>query len=668
LKQLITALIIMGLLPAARGATLPSPSLIPLPQKMEVQAGAFRLTRTTRICTDQPARASGDFLAARLRQATGYPLNVVADKPDGDDLLITTQAANPALGAEGYEVTITPTRAEIRAPHPAGAFYGVQSLLQLLPPTVYAPTPTLGAKWELPAVRIQDQPRFSWRGLMVDVGRHYFPPADLKQMIDVMAMLKFNTLHWHLTEDQGWRLEIKKYPKLTGVGAWRDSSPPYGNRNSDDGQRYGGFYSQAEVKDIVAYATARHITVVPEIEMPGHAAAAIAAYPELGNTDIPNYAPRVMTRWGVHPYIFAPKEETFRFLEEVLTGVCELFPSPFIHIGGDEAPKSQWRQSKFAQEVMQREGLKNEEELQSWFIGRIGTFLESKHRRLIGWDEIQEGGLPRTATMMVWRDAKWARHALALGNDVVMATTSHTYLDYYPANGESELAKGKKYEAIGGNLPLEKVYSYNPAFVAENPAQEKQILGTQGQLWSEYIKDAWKLQYLAFPRAMAVAEVAWTPQAQRNWKDFSGRLKEQEQRLDELGVNYRRDSSVQIGGWMPSQINTQFVTLEWDATAAISSVGKLAVSLNYLEGAHGIRIESVKLLADGHEVAADVHDGFAGGRPRKPVYLLSLPEPKPGAHYRLEARVAGDGGTDSRGTVVLELSPPATGDQVAPRP
>ena len=530
--------LVLGATLLANAASAAKPAIIPAPLNMEAREGAFKLTAKTRICTDSSSRATGEYLAGQLRISTGYPVKVVSGSPQGGDIQVTTRDAKPALGAEGYELSVTPTSAVIRASKQAGAFYGVQSLLQLLPPQVFAKTNVPGVAWEMPAVQIADQPRFKWRGMMLDVGRHFFPVADIKQMIDTMALHKLNTLHWHLTDDQGWRIEIKQYPKLTEVGAWRASTPPYGNRDSDDGQRYGGFYTQAQIREIVAYAAARHITVVPEIEMPGHAAAAITSYPELGNTDIPGFAPKVMTRWGVHPYIFAPKEETFRFLEQVLTEVCAMFPSQFIHVGGDEAPKDQWHQSKFAQEVMKREGLKNEEELQSWFIRRIGKFLEAKGRRLIGWDEIQEGGLSKTATMMVWRDAKWARHALALGNDVVMATTSHTYIDYYQSKGESELAKGKEFEAIGGYLPLEKVYSYNPTFVVENPAQEKQVLGTQCQLWSEYLKDIKKVQYMAFPRVSALSEVAWTPQAAREYQDFVRRLPEQLQRLDQMGVNH----------------------------------------------------------------------------------------------------------------------------------
>jgi len=533
----ISALLV-GAMVALNTAHAAAPAIIPAPAKLETREGVFKLSEKTRICTDKASRASGDYLAEQLRTATGYPVKVLDGKPGADDILITAEEAKAALGDEGYELTVSPKGAVIRAPQQAGAFYGVQSLLQLLPPQVYSRSKATGVVWEMPAVQIEDQPRFQWRGMMSDVGRHYYPVADLKQMIDVMALHKLNRFHWHLTEDQGWRIEIQKYPKLTEIGAWRSSTPPYGNRDSDDGKRYGGFYTQAEVKEVVAYATARHITVIPEIEMPGHAAAAIASYPELGNTDIPNYKPEVKIRWGVHYYIFAPKEETFKFIENVFAEVCKLFPSKYIHIGGDEAPKYQWQQSRFAQEVMKREGLKDEHELQSWFIRRVENILAAKGRRLIGWDEIQEGGLSKTATMMVWRDASWAKHALELGNDVVMATTSHTYFDYYQADPKSELAKGKEFEAIGGHLEIDKVYSYNPTFVASTPAQEKQILGTQFQLWSEYMKDTRKVQYMAFPRGSALAEVAWTPLAAKNYPDFQRRLTTHLQRLQQMGINH----------------------------------------------------------------------------------------------------------------------------------
>ncbi|MDP3850409.1 MAG: beta-N-acetylhexosaminidase [Luteolibacter sp.] len=513
--------------------------LIPLPVSVTAREGAFEFSAGTAIRFDRDLKTEADLFAADLQALTG-----TAPKTAAEELRIFLHSeirldldAAADLPAGGYKLVISPGAVVVTGKDSSGVYHGTRTILQLLPPRGAAiwkdETPA-----RLPALEITDYPRFGWRGMMLDVGRHFYPVADIKDFIDWMAFHKLNTLHWHLTEDQGWRIEIRKYPKLTEVGAYRESSPPYGNRKSDDGVRYGGFYTQDQIREIVAYAAARHITIIPEIEMPGHAAAAIASYPELGNTDIPGYAPKVMTRWGVHPYTFAPKEETFRFLEDVLGEVCELFPSKFIHIGGDEAPKTQWRESKFAQEVMKREGLKNEEELQSWFVRRIGKFLKSKNRRLIGWDEIQEGGLDQSATMMVWRDAKWARHALALGNDVVMATTSHTYFDYYQNPAAAELAKGDEYEAIGGDLPLAKVYSYNPASVAETPAQEKQILGTQAQLWTEYAKDMKKVQYLAFPRIAALAEVAWTPHESKILDDFLSRLDGIMKHYDAGKLNY----------------------------------------------------------------------------------------------------------------------------------
>jgi hexosaminidase len=531
MKKLVT-LAIAGALCASAAETLP---LIPLPVAVEHGEGAFTFSAATGIRHHRALAAEAKLFALDLEKLTGSQPKVVSKEMKillPSEILVDLDPASD-LPASGYRMEVTPKTVRIIGKDTAGAFYGTRTLLQLLP----AGKPD-GGSAPVASVRITDHPRYAWRGMMVDVGRHYQKPADLKRFIDWMAFHKLNTFHWHLTDDQGWRIEIKKYPKLTEIGAFRDSSPPYGNRNSDDGVRYGGFYTQEEIKDIVAYASARHITVVPEIEMPGHAAAAITAYPELGNSDIPGYAPKVMTRWGVHPYIFAPKEETFRFLEDVLTEVCGLFPSKFIHIGGDEAPKDQWKQSKFAQDLMKREHLKNEEELQSWFVRRIGKFLESKNRNLIGWDEIQEGGLPKTASMMVWRDAKWGKHALSLGNNVVMATTSHTYLDYYQNPAAQELAKGREYETIGGLLTLEKVYSYNPSFIAENPAQEKQILGTQAQLWAEYIKDMKKLEYMAFPRIAALAEVAWTPLALKDYQNFSTRLEGVMKHYDAAQLNY----------------------------------------------------------------------------------------------------------------------------------
>lgn len=522
-------LLFLPLLATVQAQTLP---IIPLPLQIEPQQGTFAFTEETAIRFDASLETEAGLLAKELKRLSGKET-----KTYGEMLRIMLHSEiyldideKLEAPAGGYTVVVTPRGVKITGKDAAGAYWGAQTLLQLLPAK-----DALGAK--VPAMKINDQPQYVWRGMHLDCGRHFFPLDDLKKFIDQMAFHKLNVFHWHLTEDQGWRIEIKKYPKLTEVGAYRDSTPPYGNRNSDDGKRYGGFYTQEQIKELVAYASARHITIVPEIELPGHAAAAIAAYPALGNTDIPNYDPKVCVRWGVHPYIFAPKEETFSFLEDVLTEVCDLFPSKFIHIGGDEAPKDQWKASKFAQEVMKREGLKDEHELQSYFIRRIEKFLASKNRSLVGWDEIQEGGLPKTATMMVWRDVNWARHALDLGNNVVMAPNAFAYLDHYQRPPAEELAKGAEFEAIGGFLTVEKLYNYDPASIGRNDEERQRILGVQAQLWTEYMKDWKKVEYMAFPRIAALAEIAWLPTNKKSYADFRTRLDGVMKHYDAHGIN-----------------------------------------------------------------------------------------------------------------------------------
>jgi hexosaminidase len=511
----------------ARAESLP---IVPKPVEEQRLDGQFAIGPETVVRFDARVRTEAELFAADLGKRLGREVRLVDER-----LRILTPKAiyvklsNHGGAGEGYTMEIRPEVAKIVGNDAAGAFHGTRGFLQLIP---------LEGAAVVPACRVKDAPRFGWRGMMLDVGRHYQKPEDIRKFIDSLALHKMNVFHWHLTEDQGWRIEIRKYPKLTETGAWRESSPPYGNRNGSDGTRYGGFYTQDEIREIVAYAKARHITVVPEIEMPGHASAAIAAYPEFGNKDVPGYAPKVETSWGVKPYTFAPTEETFAFLEDVLTEVLDLFPSPYIHIGGDEAPKDQWKQSATAQAVMKRERLKNEHELQSWFIRRIEKFLASKGRRLIGWDEIQEGGLPKTATMMVWRDSNWAKHALELGNQVVMAPTSHTYFDYYQEPPEQALAKGVEYEAIGGLLPIEKVYSFDPAFVAADEKQKKLVLGTQGQLWAEYFKTWDKVEYMAYPRMAALAEVAWSPLAKKDYRDFLARLEPLMARYRAAGIKH----------------------------------------------------------------------------------------------------------------------------------
>lgn len=511
--------------------------LIPKPVSVKNFEGFFDLDTTVSLIFETgsaDAEATAQYLASVLRPATGFELPVVSgDHATGKTIVLSILGEDHALGREGYRLEVNPDRVRIAAPHAPGLFYGVQTLRQLLPSEVFSLSKADALKWNIPCLAIEDYPRFPWRGMCLDVARHFLPKEFVKKFIDALALHKMNSLHLHLTDDQGWRIEIKKYPRLTEVGAWRDETLAGHAKDTPpkfDGERHGGFFSQEDIREIVAYAAARHINVVPEIEMPGHAQAAIAAYPELGNV-----ADKlgVWTRWGVNRNIFNPEETTILFLQDVLEEVIALFPSPYIHVGGDEAVKDQWQASAVVQDRIKALGLRNESEMQSYFIRRMDTFLTAKGRRLIGWDEILEGGLAEGAAVMSWRGTDGGIAAAKAGHDVVMAPTTHTYFDYYQDDPENEPL------AIGGLLPLEQVYSFNPVPPELSLDEAKHILGAQGQLWAEYIKSPEHAEYMAFPRACALAEVVWTPQDARDYSDFLARLKTHCARLDQQDIHYR---------------------------------------------------------------------------------------------------------------------------------
>ena len=540
-----TATLFLSLLGAsAFAADTNIPALIPLPQSLARHEGVFRLQPKTPILVDPASRDTGQYLAERLRQAAGYKFKLAVSSrsrtPKGA-IALTTSNANPALGAEGYELTVAPDSVIIRAATQAGLFYGVQTLLQLLPPEVFAARPVPGRAWVIPCLQIEDQPRFKWRGVMLDVSRHFFTKAEVKQLLDTVALLKINTFHWHLTDDQGWRIEIKKYPRLTAVGAWRKEAgfgldPKASTAYGPDG-RYGGYYTQADIREIVAYAGARHITIVPEIEMPGHSSAALAAFPELSCNGGP-YTPNA--EGGVFAGVYcAGKDETFAFLQDVLTEVMGLFPGKYIHIGGDEVPKDNWQKCPRCQARLKEEGLKNEHELQSYFIRRIEKFINAQGRNLIGWSEIREGGLAQNAAVMDWIGG--AVEAASAGHDVIMSPTGYCYFDYYQSTN-----RATDPQAIGGYLPLSKVYSLEPIPAKLDPQYQFHILGAQGNLWTEYVPNFKQAQYMIFPRLCALAEVTWSPRASRDWDGFIRRLPTQFQRFDQLGVNYRKGAPGQI--------------------------------------------------------------------------------------------------------------------------
>lgn len=481
----------------------------------------------TLIATTDDEKLVADFLAELFASKS---INTTIQAEQGNDVSITLKIqADSAIEPEGYTLTVDDSGVVLQASTSAGLFYSAQSLIQLV---------SADGK-RIPYVSIQDAPRFSYRGLHLDVGRHMFPIDFIKKYIDLLARHKFNRFHWHLTEDQGWRIEIKKYPKLQEIAAFRNETVIGHARTADrhnaksyDGQRYGGFYTQEEIKEVIQYAAQRHVTIIPEIELPGHALAALSAYPELGCTAGPYKA---ATTWGVFDDVYcAGKEETFIFLQGVLDEVIELFPSEYIHIGGDECPKTRWEKCPHCKKRMKAENIKDTHALQSYFIQRIEKYLNSKGKKIIGWDEILEGGLAPNATVMSWRGEEGGIAAAQQNHDVIMTPTGWCYFDYYQDTTKTEPL------AIGGYLPISKVYSYEPLPAQLTADQAKHILGVQANVWTEYMKTSDYVEYMVYPRACAMAEVAWSSKENRNYEDFIKRLQKHAIRLDEWKVNYAK--------------------------------------------------------------------------------------------------------------------------------
>ena len=503
--------------------------LIPKPLSVSKQEGSFALNGNVKISVN--AKDQDLFIASKyLKDFLSNDFDVKLGSGSVTAGSIVFKLDSQINNLEGYSLSVTPKRIEITSRRPAGAFLAVQTLRQLIPEGQKH-------KLEIPSVFIRDEPRFAHRGVMLDVGRYYFPVDFIKKYIDVLAAYKINKFHLHLTEDAGWRMEIKKYPRLQEVGAWRDSTiiGHAGDKpRKFDGKRHGGFYTQVELRDLVKYAQDRFITIIPEIDMPGHTLAALAAYPELSCNENGKY--QVLTAWGIQKDILCPKESTFKFVEDVLTEVMNVFPSKYIHIGGDEARKDNWKKCTHCQALIKKEGLGDEHGLQSYFIKRVEKFVNSKNRAIIGWDEILDGGLAPNATVMSWRGESGGIEAAKLGHDVIMSPNHYMYLDYYqtPEKRKRELV------AIGDYLPLETVYSYNPLPKGLNAEQQKHILGLQAHVWTEYIADSAHVEHMTFPRVLAMSEVGWTSLAQKNYSNFLDRLKGATKFLDAKKVNYAK--------------------------------------------------------------------------------------------------------------------------------
>ena len=649
------------------------PALMPLPQLLQTNLGLFTLCPTqtvlgvpavasVKILAANVAREKGEYLAMALFKSTGFRFEVSTNTSPAsylETILITTNGALAGLGAEGYELTVTPRNVVIRAPSPAGLFYGVQTFLQLLPPEIYSPLPVNRVPWTAPCVYVKDAPRFPWRGWMLDSVRHFFTKDEVKVMIDTMAVNKLNVLHWHLDDDSGWRLEIKKWPLLTQVGAWRTNIMfglnPRSSTAWNDNGLYGGFYTQDEVREIVAYGTQRHVTIVPEIEMPGHSTAALTAYPQFscGCPTCFNVPFSLSVTSYIGGVFCIARPETTNFLQDVLTEVMDLFPSQYIHIGGDEVRFNNWTNHILDQQMTNLLGTTSFRVYQGWFAQQMANWIKSRGRTMIGWSEIMNGGTVTNTALMDWLNTR-AVQAATNSEYVVMAPSSTLYINFWEtANNTSGGGVIWSNEPPGqsGLCTLTNVYAYEPIPANLPAAYTNYILGAEGPAWSEFIPSLLNLQFRVFPRLCAISEVVWTPASQKNWLDFTNRLETQKKRLTIMGVNFNPARTPPVLGTWSAPVATNYTTLNWNITTNVTVPGEITASFCWKTGANGLDIAWAALLENGVEIDRDTHAGFTGATPSYPVYVLRLPALRPGAVYTLQASVAGRGGTASTGTV-----------------
>lgn len=617
-------------------------NIIPQPTTVTRSKGEFRLTRDTKIATrSRTGRLLAEKFNRMLLRDYGFRLDVVSKVKGGKNaIFILTDLISKKDKGEEYRLVVNTDKIEV-AGEGGGAFYGLQSLSQLMRP---------GRKENeviIPGVVIVDSPRFSYRGMHLDVARHFQPVEFVKKYIDLMSQYKFNTFHWHLTDDQGWRIEIKKYPRLTEIGSKRSESHlgPYSPIFKGDGIPIEGFYTQEQIKDVVAYAKARYITVIPEIELPGHASAALAAYPRFGCKQ--DYKYEVQKTWGIFKEVFCPTDETFKFLGDVLEETIKLFPdSPYIHIGGDEVLKDFWKDSAFVQDLKKRENLKDEHEVQSYFIRRIEKFVNAKGKKIIGWDEILEGGVAPNATIMSWRGMRGGIEAAKAHHDVIMTPTDYVYFDYSQGDPAYEPLN------IGGYVPLEKVYSFEPMPKELAPDEAKYILGGQANIWAEYLKTPAAVEYMAFPRMLALAEVLWSPKESRNFADFKHRLNAILPRLDKQNVNYRIPEPEGLQNIVVSNENVNIVL----SPAAGTSVHYTTDGSDPNERSPAYAAPITLRLGDGEAKTLKTIVVNASGR-KSVVYAVTI--------VRGEMREPGNVGETKQG-VKYELAIPGTDFETTP--
>ena len=707
--------------------------IIPRPQQIQMQDGVFRLDSRTVIEAQGDALKEARMLATLLRPATGYALPVNDTKTRAKNTIqmqLLDDAEIAKLGEEGYRLRVEPKRIIITAKTNTGLFYGSQTLRQLLPPAIYADAVQTGIKWSVPCVEIEDQPRFKWRGMMLDVSRHFFDADYVKRYIDLLAIHKVNVFHWHLTDDDGWRIEIKKYPKLTELGAWRGPNEALPPSRSHLDQRYGGFYTQEKIREIVAYAAARHVNIMPEIDIPGHALAITVSYPET----LPSVVGESKSVQGVKANAISPaREENYKMLDDIFAEVAALFPFDYIHVGGDEVNHKLWQNCPHVKSLMEREGLKNLSQVQNYFTGRLESIIRGHGRKMMGWNEILSGGNLHTETaVMSWISTKPGISAAKRGHPVVMSPGPYTYFDMkYPGPDE----RGHWW---AGLVSTEKTYSFNPLGFAELDAEQlTRIFGVEACLWSEFVEDPARAEYQTYPRLCALSEVGWTAQNKRQWEDFQIRMGNHLKRLEARAVQFRipspaamakegivtltpaypgmdiyyttdgtdptqdsthyttpfqcgdldrlrcrsfsgaRSGKIIVGAekepfaqWTPGKVSTDFQKLTVDATDEIQSAGNWKLEFHFQKGKHKLVIRSAVLTEDGREIARDEHEGQAGGKHQRHIYSLPVKKHRPEATYKIVAEVRSDGGTNSYGNLVIDrsdwLEPKATAETNIP--
>ncbi len=669
--------------------TVGAPNIIPLPVILSNRPGTFTLcpsqpsmpapgNASMQILVDGASQQTGQYLARALSKSTGYQFQIANSTSTAavkNAILITTSNALGTLSTEGYELTVAPDSVVIRAPAQGGTFYGVQSLLQLLPPQIYSPRIATNVAWVAPCVYVQDYPLFSWRGVMLDVARHFANKDEVKQVLDAMAMHKLNTFHWHLVDDQGWRLEMTNYPNLTVAGAWRNGTdyglPPRATTATNGAGQYGGFYTQADARDIVAYAAERHITVVPEIEMPCHSDAGLYAYGQFscgheGAYTMDYYG--IQSLYGIDLYSLG-RTGTMAFLQDVIAETMAIFPGKYIHCGGDEVISSgdkEWNSYSADVNNMTNLGITPNGntsiiQYQHWFSTNMSAFIQANGHMMMGWSEYEAGGVVPNAAVMDWQVGSSSQAGLVASNNlpVVMSPDTTCYINY--VEGNSANLPIEPPFVVGGNpsyLSLSSVYGFNPIPSGLAAQYQSNILGAQCNLWGEYVPSFYNMMFKMWPRETAMSEITWTPRAQQSFSGFTNRLAVQKQRFAAMGLNYDHESIPVIGTW--SSVGTGGTTLNFDITTNVTAAGEIDISFWYLSGSP-LSISSVALLVNGTQVDIDTHSGTASGyqpgsQPFIPIftlYILHLPEFKPGATYSVRAVVAGSGGTATSGTVYM---------------